>query len=568
MKLIVFTLLFILFGCGKKLPDTQIRSLSGMDYNGPNSRINLIHDFNNGTMFLISHSIKVPNGMFFSTLNFNLNAYGSELYYFDNSTGTYELVADIRPGKEASNPSDFSDPGGDWVYFLASTEERGREIHRVHKTTFLVEELPEGVSDDSCDGMYNDSFVMKGNTQKGFVVIQENPIVAYGTGQFETGGACAGSLEKRLVEYTYDGTTATYGAKQITANTQVLNTPVNGGSPQAISASTTGDYIINPTQLTKILAYQSTVENPMVVMRDNVNKLVAVFPNGNTYRYDKQVGTVDKILELENNNGNGTTAAFIATDNISDGPDYNRTNTNYKVWVYSLDANVTVSPLDILYGTTNGYNLDGTNAYNHELGTNIKEILVHDNKLYYTGDLPEINCSGTCSNGDYIGTEVGVYDPWDYHYTNKTGVLTLDFNTNAAGVDTDDSGAAGLVSAGDKVCLSADNGSDGAEIHCIADDTYALSSYDINPGAFPSNPYSLVHLDGNLVFYGAYDAQEFGIFHLNLDSGTSKKVGTPKKLYEDPGGNIYYNRVMNPRLRQVRSLSSLCMTLCEWCNDQ
>ena len=152
MRLLILLSIFILSSCGKRLPITDVRSLSGKSYHGANARVSLIRDFDKGAMFLITHSIKVPGGMFYTTIDFNLNPYGSELFFFDDSNGTSHLVADINPGEDSSNVSNFSDPGGDWVYFLAQTDERGREIHRVHKTTFFVEELPEGNLDSNMMG--------------------------------------------------------------------------------------------------------------------------------------------------------------------------------------------------------------------------------------------------------------------------------------------------------------------------------------------------------------------------------------------------------------------------------
>lgn len=344
MRIVLILLTFIIASCSKTLPQNEIRSLSGKDYVSlRNNRIHLVHDFSQAVNFMVGESIKVPGGMFFTTEEFTINFWGQDLYYFDDATKEAYLVNDLRPGADSAEVSNFQDPGGDYIYFLADTMNQGTELHRVHKTTFEVEMLPEGFVGE------NSSFEDT-DDENTLLIFSENPLVVYGAAYSYN------ATNTVLVEYTYDGSTVTYGEVQVSA-----------GNPGNYTA---GDYIAWPKFLTKMNGNVSGTSTPMVFLSYTNGYPVAIEPTGNVFDYSHQVTGVDQVVLLDDASGVMSSPHFIGQY---------LTNPK-KIYLYSYNQGVGV-------GTSTIDNVTFGNAF--DFGQNIQELHVHKGKLWYITDLKE-----------------------------------------------------------------------------------------------------------------------------------------------------------------------------------
>lgn len=522
MRLLILLSIFIFTSCGEKLPSVEVRSLSGKDYHGPNARVGLIHDFKKGAMFLISHSIKAPGGMFFTSMDFGLTAYGSELYFFDDETGTSHLVADIEPGRDSSRVSNFSDPGGDWIYFLASTKDRGREIHRVNKTTFVVEELPEGeVGSD-------DSFKSCDQKVGCFIVTQESPLVAYGKIKYNTGS----TDENVLFEYKYDGSSVSNYGAVVTA----ASNPGDMGD---------GEYLVDPKMMRTMFGNLSSSATPMLVLSEENDIFAVRLPNNDLIEYSHILGDVEDIQILRDGGEIIKAPIMIAQPNGGGA---------IKLWVYTYNGSTT-NPIKL----ESIYNV-GTNY----LGTNVKEMTIHNEKLYFVAEFFQQACTDgidntllpVCVTGGSIGEEIGIYDPIGYEYWETKGFEVIDLK-----VGTDDSEPSFLTGAGvnqedDKLCFSGWDGSDGMQIHCIngtenqpyvdgvslREMSYTTNEHVILGGSDHLFASFITYLNGSLVFQGRRDTESFGLYHLNLSTGVHKMSGPAHPLFDNGGAYLASNR--------------------------
>lgn len=531
MKLIFLLLTLVLFSCGKKLPDAQIRSLSGKNYHGVNARVSLMHDFQKGRLSVVDHSVKVPGGMFYSPTNF-ISPYGSEVMYFDNSTGKSELIADIILGQKGSNPSNFSYPGGDWVYFLANTENDGREIFRVNRNTFVIQQLPEG------DVGSGDTFHATKHEEKGFIVIQENPLIAYGRKADSALSYKDGAEDIPVLHrYTYDWSNSpTYNA--ITASRQgTSNLPDIGGGLV---------YFDEPTSLTRMeeKTGATTINLPMVsfIVNRGGNSYFSAVKSGTSGAALDRTGSVsgvEQLVSITGGNQEHAPSHFLAgADNAK------------KVYEFSIQPSIAFQTIETNWG--GGFSS----------GDNVTELIAHNDKLYWAADMTSFSCSqaGVCnSNPPNIGKEIGVYDPIGYDNNPFKGIQYIDVYTGATGSDPQSLVGAGIFGNDDRVCFGGNSGGTfGHDIVCIyatqtqayigsptnqpREFSYSVSSYDIRSGALSANVRDMNYLDNeSLVFNGLVQNDTFSLYHLNLNNSSVQTVGAESDLFLPDSGTGYYN---------------------------
>lgn len=209
MKVILLLILTLSFSaCKKTLPESQVKSLSGKDYKDLNdglfseADVSVFKDFMVGQGALIKEYVTVSGGMIF-TLSNGDNPYGQELFFYNESTRKWRILADIdQEPYEGSEPLGLK-VLGTTLYFTARTKDFGRELYSLDLTTESFVRLTD-INTGEDDGIFT---LWDGDDDKvPLEVIDDGDVKVYSLGNFDNGAGPTSSL----LEYNVTTDTATH----------------------------------------------------------------------------------------------------------------------------------------------------------------------------------------------------------------------------------------------------------------------------------------------------------------------------------------------------------------------
>ena len=209
MKVILLLILTLSFSaCKKTLPESQVKSLSGKDYKDLNdglfseADVSVFKDFMVGQVALIKEYVTVSGGMIF-TLSNGDNPYGQELFFYNESTRKWRILADIdQEPYEGSEPLGLK-VLGTTLYFTARTKDFGRELYSLDLTTESFVRLTD-INTGEDDGIFT---LWDGDDDKvPLEVIDDGDVKVYSLGNFDNGAGPTSSL----LEYNVTTDTAIF----------------------------------------------------------------------------------------------------------------------------------------------------------------------------------------------------------------------------------------------------------------------------------------------------------------------------------------------------------------------